>query len=926
MRPLKLTLSAFGPYAGKTTVDFEKLGKGGLYLITGDTGAGKTTLFDAITYALYDESSGGLRSGNMLRSKYADETTPTFVELEFETAGQRCKVRRNPEYIRPKERGKGYTTEKSDAVLEYGDGRPPVSRARDVTNAVTELIGLNYSQFSQIAMIAQGQFLNLLNATTDERIRIFRRLFRTERYEQLQNLLKDEVARLNQERDAMRTQLRTTMKLVRCEPGTPLYDALQKGPDGPADELQALLAEFLSEQSAELDAARKDLVQLDAALEGTQKRLGSAQHAAALAAELQTRRQNVEQLRPILAAAKQQAEARAGDKPMITELAGQSERLRQKLADYAKLTSLNRDQATARNNAQLAQARAEKANRELEKLDKELAQAEQILAGLAGAESEEVALAARSEVLRRRQHDLAQLSESLAACQRYGRDKKAAQEEYQQAYNMYSASAHKRELLERAFLDAQAGIIACRLTDGAPCPVCGSVHHPLPAPLPHDAPSQAQVNRAKKDEQDAAQKVQTLSQKAGAADEALKQSLAALRREAEQLLPDRFDSNTQLSFSILDAALKEEMQAAEKQQAELYSAQKKNQSDLQLKKDTEASRNRKTEQRAAIAAEAAKLTQSAAVYAERAANLQAQADSLAATLPYPAETDARSALAALDAERNSLQDALDAATRAEADAKQQYAAAMAAVSALEAQQTDAPAEDPEALQGLVNEQKTARKTLTDKIEELNTRLAPSLDAAEQIKSQTAALEELLKQLQWTSALYNTVSGGLNDTQKLRLETYIQTTYFDRILIHANTRLMQMTGGQYELERVDAADKRSQSGLDLGVIDHYNGTRRSVKTLSGGESFMASLALALGLSDEVQNTAGGVRLDALFIDEGFGTLDDASLEQSLRVLAGLTEGDRLVGIISHVAALKERIDRQIIVRKAPSGGSSVHVEA
>ena len=207
MRPLRLTLSAFGPYAAETTLELEKLGKGGLYLVTGDTGAGKTTLFDAITYALYDHSSGGVREGAMLRSQYADPKTPTFVELEFEVNNARYTVRRNPEYPRPKARGEGFTTEKADATLTYADGRPPVTKARDVNAAVLDILGLDYNQFCQIAMIAQGQFTKLLNASTEERSRIFRKLFRTQRYAKLQDRLQEEASRLNQQRLAQNTRL-----------------------------------------------------------------------------------------------------------------------------------------------------------------------------------------------------------------------------------------------------------------------------------------------------------------------------------------------------------------------------------------------------------------------------------------------------------------------------------------------------------------------------------------------------------------------------------------------------------------------------------------------------------------------------------------------------------------------------------------------
>ena len=226
MRPLRLTLSAFGPYAAETTLELEKLGKGGLYLVTGDTGAGKTTLFDAITYALYDHSSGGVREGAMLRSQYADPKTPTFVELEFEVNAARYTVRRNPEYPRPKARGEGFTTEKADATLTYADGRPPVTKARDVNAAVLDILGLDYNQFCQIAMIAQGQFTKLLNASTEERSRIFRKLFRTQRYAKLQDRLQEEASRLNQQRLAQNTQLDSLLAGLQVAPDDPDADAL----------------------------------------------------------------------------------------------------------------------------------------------------------------------------------------------------------------------------------------------------------------------------------------------------------------------------------------------------------------------------------------------------------------------------------------------------------------------------------------------------------------------------------------------------------------------------------------------------------------------------------------------------------------------------------------------------------------------------
>ena len=283
---------------------------------------------------------------------------------------------------------------------------------------------------------------------------------------------------------------------------------------------------------------------------------------------------------------------------------------------------------------------------------------------------------------------------------------------------------------------------------------------------------------------------------------------------------------------------------------------------------------------------------------------------------------------ALEAKRRTFRTGMEQAEAALRRAQQTHAAAKAAVDALLAQQAAAakavPEQPLEVLQARQAELSAARTALREQAQQLAAQLLPNRTAAENYRAAAAARAALEQRWQWVSALAATAGGTLTSKQKIRLEAYIQMNYLDRILRHANTRLMQMTAGQYELERIGAENQRSQSGLDLGVIDHYNGTRRSVKTLSGGESFKASLALALGLSDEVQSAAGGIRLDTLFLDEGFGSLDDESLEQAMRVLAGLTEGDRLVGIISHVGALKDRIDRQVVVRKGRTGGSTVEL--
>ena len=936
MRPLKLTLSAFGPYAAETVLDLAQLGRGGLYLVTGDTGAGKTTLFDAITYALYDHSSGGVRDGAMLRSQYAEPGTPTFVELEFEVRGQRCTVRRNPEYLRPKARGEGFTTEKADACLTYADGRPPVTRAKDVTAAVVDIIGLDYNQFSQIAMIAQGQFTRLLNASTEERSKIFRKLFRTQPYQRLQERLQAENAALTRQREEQSVRIGQLLSGLSWAEG----DA-----DGAVlDELAPLCeaggqaspeaAVFMSVRSAtvgsswERNAATAARTEVEAELDKLQQTLGRAEQAKKLRLELTAAQTRQDALRPVLDAAEAESARHAGDAAALDTLAGKLERAKADLAAFDGLDSLEKRLSAARDAAALENARAEKRRAALGQLDGELTALEQSLAALGGAEAENVSLEARAEQLARRETALAQLAQSLAEGQRRGQATRQAQERYLLADGAKERAHALRDHLERAFLNAQAGLLAEGLTDGTPCPVCGSTHHPKRAVLPAEAPTQARVDAARQsaDEADrAAQEASAAAAKAVAAD---RETKATLRRDAEALLPERFTSPegpVKLTISLLKTALAEESEALHAAQEALDKAQKQNASDLAAKARQEDERQKKTAQRSALEAEARASAEEAARQSAAAKALEAQCAEARAALPAAGREEARRALAGLENERCALRAGMDAAASALTRARQDYAAAEAAVTALTAQQTEADeAADLPAL-GSQRDALTARRTaLAAQEKALTARLLPNRKAADLYRQHAAARAELERRWQWVNALASTAGGTLSSKQKIRLEAYIQMNYLDAILVHANTRLMQMTAGQYELERVGAENQRSQSGLDLGVIDHYNGTRRSVKTLSGGESFKASLALALGLSDEVQSAAGGIRLDTLFLDEGFGSLDDESLEQAIRVLAGLTEGDRLVGIISHVAALKERIDKQVVVKKARSGGSTVEV--
>ena len=928
MRPLKLTLSAFGPYASATVLDLERLGRGGLYLVTGDTGAGKTTLFDAITYALYDHSSGGVRDGSMLRSKYAEPGTPTFVELEFEVHGARYTVRRNPEYLRPKARGEGFTTEKADAVLTYADGRPPVTKSKEVTAAVTDLIGLDYTQFSQIAMIAQGQFSRLLNATTEERSRIFRKLFRTQRYQKLQDALQEENSKLASQLTKQNAQLDAVLAGVRFADSDPDAAALDTlSAQMPPDEVTALLDALIARQEAALDAVTAEHTAAQTRLDALQQTLGRAEQADALRRQLVSKQTELAALLPRRDAARAEAARHAGDAAQLDALTAQLERAKAQLAAWDALDKLCREQDAARSDAQLHQAKARRAQEQLRGVEQALTQLEADLSALPDPDAQRDALELQARQLTQREAALSALAESLSEGQRRTHTAKQAQERYRTAADAQAAAHAQRDALERAFLDAQAGLLAQDLTDGTPCPVCGSLHHPAKAALPRTAPTQAQVTAAKQAADAADRTAQEASAAAREALAAEREGKATLRRDAEQLLPERFtspDGPVPLTVALLKTALAEETDALRTAQQQNRSALAQNAADARRKVQLEADRKAKTSQRTALEASASAAVQTAAARTATADALERQITDARKTAPAQ-RTEAEQAVRTLEAQRRALRTGMEQAASALNAAEQACAAAEAAVQALQAQQL--PTDSPAQLDALRDEQtrlQQERQQTAEQEKALTAQLVPNRNAAAGYRRLSAARQALEQRWQWVNALAATAGGTLSSKQKIRLEAYIQMNYLDRILVHANTRLMQMTAGQYELERVGAENQRSQSGLDLGVIDHYNGTRRSVKTLSGGESFKASLALALGLSDEVQSAAGGIRLDTLFLDEGFGSLDDESLEQAIRVLSGLTEGDRLVGIISHVAALKDRIDRQVLVKKARTGGSTVEL--
>ena len=1098
MRPLQLEISAFGPYAGRTQLEMSRLGKGGLYLITGTTGAGKTTLFDAITFALYGEASGDNRKADMLRSSYADPATPTYVELTFSCRDAVYTVRRSPEYLRPAKRGSGTTLQKAEAALTLPDGSVKTGQ-KDVTAAVCEILGLDREQFARIAMIAQGDFMKLLFADTIERQRIFRKLFKTENYETLQRRIGDYARQLNAERTDAKKSVQQYIAGLRCPADDPLAPrlALAQADKLPFEEVLELADLLLAQDAQRQTALQADAARLDGALAQCSVALGKAEEQAKARRDLARANTDRATLAPELEAldarwaAANAPEALAADAALAREIdqleaalpqydaldactaawnrckaavqaETQAQTARQTALDAARtaladsrrqldalqdadalLTQYRADLRTETDRADALRTLQDALTRYTADRDAAAQAAARWQAAVQQQTAQETDLTAREARLEETRRQAAALQdapvqqEQARAAGTERRKQQDALEQARQQQNVcaqlaqaltgaqaaYLAAAHTSadrdaafHAKQQAFLDEQAGVLAQTLRPDTPCPVCGAVHHPHPAALSAGAPTREQVDAARRLADEAQHQMQLCSgaaaQKRGELDsktQALQQTLTGLfgrnvppeeapallkaalaegdaalqqlRQEyarwqeaVRQLTALQADATRQESAlaaartqleALRQAAgetltVKTQAQARVQQQAEQLAAQCRALLDepdpdaavrriavllpqqtqtlqtLQAQLDNQQTRlnlrrQLQTElpgqEAACTAAEAAlqtgadTLAQATARQAAQAATVQAKAQAL----PYPGRAQAQAACQAKQAQRAAAaadKAALDARRTAQRDALTQLDGRIAQ---LRRSLQDA---DPAALDTLQARSAALRRE-KDACEaaqrELHARLSANRTNRNQMDKRSREQAELDARYTWVNALDQTAAGKISGKGKVMLETYVQMTYFDRILERANLRLMMMSGNHYQLvRRTQAENNRVQSGLELDVLDHYNGTCRSVKTLSGGECFQASLSLALGLSDEIQQSSGGVRLDSMFVDEGFGSLDEESLHQAMQTLTRLTEGDRLVGIISHVGELKEQLDRQILVTKDKAGGSRLEL--
>ena len=930
MKPLKLTMSAFGSYAGKNVIDFTGQQQG-IFLITGDTGAGKTTIFDAITYVLYNQTSGGERNGNMMRSQYARPETETYVELEFLYRGQTYRVRRNPDYKITKTLKNGKIREQKvphsvELTLPDGTVFPEKKNATDAK--IIEILGLTADQFSQIVMIAQGDFLKLLYTKSDERKMIFSKLFRTDIYWKIQENLR---------RKSMEMDERIQENDRAFEQEKSRIIPLPESEELPLDELVERLRERLKDALKEQNLRRANVEELN-------KKITKYEEINKLFVSLEKIRQTGKELEARQAESKERRQqienARKADKVLVAEQQNlrQQQEVEQSAQAIAKMTeTLANDQEmfeTLKTQQQEAEAKQKREAADIQKKMLALEQSFPSYEALQNARSEE-------QQAKKVWEDLGKISEESFHKKKAGiaalKEQQKRQEQvveqtkknWEQTSLSASESAKHYEHMYEAFLKEQAGILAENLSAGCPCPVCGSTVHPDPAKLSDHAVTELEVEQAKKTRA-AAEEKRDLAYAAFEAEKTEKQKLAQAvekeeadfvlaqtiakqqRKEAEQ----NYVSLQKIAEQIREKLVYPSFAEAKKQYAAMQKALAAAEQEIERKRQKVSElaeamntlkgqklaeeENQKTAKKLAAKTEKeyAKLLEKSGFVSEETYHL--------AILP--------------ERSRSKLE-------REEKEYESQCLRQQSEQKLLEKQVSGKTYTDTTEL----NEQLKAEKQALKEAEKTYMELHTAYENDRSVLQNCAVYLEKGKKLesedQVIKSLSKTANGRLSGSAKIDFETYIQRQYFKQIIHEANKRLLTMSNHQFILKLKEEANtgRMTNEGLDLSVYSLVTDSERDVKTLSGGESFLAALAMALGLSDIVERSAGAIHPDMMFIDEGFGSLDAQSRQQAIEVLGELAGDSRMVGIISHVTELKEQIDRKLVVSRTDKGSRAVWTE-
>lgn len=922
MKPIKLTLSGFGPYADVEVIEFNQLGEQGIYLITGDTGAGKTTIFDGIIFALYGEASGTIRSVDSLRSKYAKKDTKTYVELEFMYRGETYHIYRNPEYMRPSKRGEGFTKERAEAILTLPDGKI-IHKYTEVTKEVTQILGVNRAQFAQIAMIAQGDFLKLLLAKTEERSKIFREIFKTRPYQQLQERLKIETGKLKAEYEALKNSIAQYIDGILCKEDTDLYMLIHQEKKENSqvlfDDIVQGLEQLIKKEEETITKVSKEVEQLEGEITHIHQVIGKTEQ------ELK-RTKEIEQTKILLGEAERkrkdikEAFEKAKEKePTFQALSVQITKESEQLKQYKQVDDLYQAFLYMKQKEEKSKKELESLSTSRELCKKRIQQINHELERMVGMEKEQADAMYEADNIEKEEAELQQLIHSYKSYVEEEKNYAKVKEEYKNIRQCFIHAKSEYEEKERAYRDGQAGLLAKDLKEGVACPVCGSKSHPKLAILHETLPTQEELKREKQQLEKYDKEDREKSEEAGRVYGVLEEKRKLLQTQIKQILGEyeieQLKEKGNEKYKQIQgkkAQIKEKLAYIDTQIRKKGTLEKEYKKLQALQEDSQKQIEEK---------------QSLLGKEEGERNLlEQQYKEEKEKLPFDTEETAIAFIQALELEKEKIEHQIQQATKDYELLDRTIHEYQLTIETLEHQKEEFPYESIEVLYEKENHLTNKKEGKTKEKEQLQVQLQNNKRCYLGIMEKQVVMREVEKTYQSVKALSNTANGAVQGKDKIMLETYIQMSYFDQVLAHANTRLMVITSGQYELKRKEEANnQRSQSGLEIDVIDHYNGTTRSVTTLSGGESFVASLALALGLSDEIEQSVGGIQLDTMFIDEGFGTLSEDILNQAMKALMGLSQGNRLVGIISHVSELKERVEKQIIVTKEKVGGSHIRVQ-
>ena len=945
MKPISLTISAFGSYADcETPIDFTHVSEG-IFLISGDTGAGKTTVFDAITFALYGMTSGGERSGNMMRSHYAAPTKETFVQFTFSYDGQVYTVFRSPQYVQEKVQKNGETKlqeRKEKAWLEYPDGTRSEGRLREVNQEITALVGLDFEQFTQIAMIAQGDFMKLLRAKTEEKKKIFSKLFHTDSCFVLQEKLKREKKRLEEQLsdNELLCSKQIEQSGLQWEDSMSLASrlSLQGGEILERLDLQVKDCEALrKEQGKEKEKLDKESREVQLLAEELSK---VAQQQEKAREEQKKAETDQEKIKQELAAAKERLEKAKRDmEDHRDEYAAQIALLKNTLPKYEECDRWKEKKETVLRAQDTCKKALDALTKQCEEQEQQLRDYMEKIRGGGGCEERFGEITARRQQLAEQYKRIQKLHEDADGLAEIRQAFETARDLAGEAQRIHREARQSADDMQDRFLMGYAGILAEQLEEGAACPVCGSRSHPEKAAISADIPRQEEVEEAKAKEKSAEERSYSLSEKAAAAKKEYenyrKHVAEALAQETGDTPSDREEDET-LRMSALKLyqsagdkkSLCEEQYVQAEQLVQAYRTWVKEREvleeslgQLRQKKENAGDQYAQATKDAAATVAAYDAAKEGLLYgsAGEAEQVIAGKEQCLKALEKE-EEQARASHEKWLGEQALLTGRREELERAVSEAEKEYASKQR--KAMKCLGTD----DPDAIAQKLSQMRKDIKQMENALFGYVTEIDKKKNIRKEMESLLDERTALYEKLAPIEKLYVTATGRQSGKTKLDFETYVQRRYLERILYEANRRFMEMTGGQFllRMKDMDMAGQKVNEGLDLMVYSTVTGSSRDIATLSGGESFMAALCLALGLADVVKRSAGSIHMDMMFVDEGFGSLDDHARGQAVHMLQELAVAEggtgRMIGIISHVAELKQQIGNILYVKKTETGSS------